>query len=101
VQTPVHVIRILSNGFACSCGHNRKDAGSAHDARRFAAQHQLAAFVRGVASGQRVSTTCLGCGGTVAMPDSNSEGLMHDYAGWIAQPCPACGRAPREIVADA
>ena len=101
MRTPAHVIKVLSDGFACSCGHNRNDATSAHDARRFAAQHQLAAFVRGVASGQRVTSSCLGCGNTLALPESNSEGVMQEYAVWIAQPCPSCGRAPSEIVADA
>jgi len=100
VKSPAHVIKISSDGFACSCGNNRNDAASTHDARRLAAQHQLAAFVRGVASDQRATTTCLGCGNTLTLPESNSEGLMHDYAVWIAQPCPSCGRAPREIVAE-
>ena len=95
------MIKISGKGFACSCGHNRNDAASTRDARRLAAQHQLAAFVRGVASGQQATTTCLGCGGKLTLPESDSEGLMHDYAAWIAQPCPSCKRAPREIVADA
>jgi hypothetical protein len=101
VQTPAHLIKILSKGFSCSCGHHRMDATSKHDAIRLAAQHQLASFVRGVASDERTTTTCLGCGNKMVLPESNSEGLMHDYAAWIAQPCPSCGRAPREIVADA
>jgi len=101
MKSPVHVIKVSASGFKCSCGHHRLDAASMHDALRFAVQHQLAAFVRGVVSGQRAVTTCLGCGKELALPDSDSEGLMEDYAAWIAQPCPSCGRAPREIVADA
>jgi len=96
-----HLIQILSRGFGCSCGHNRTDATTHHEAVRLASQHQLAAFVRGVASEQFVVTTCLGCSGKLRMPESNSEGLMHDYAVWIGQACPRCGRAPREIAADA
>ena len=95
-----HVITMIDEGFKCSCGFDRTDAASKREATRFAAQHQLAAFVRGVAGGERVTTSCLGCGASVAMPASNSEELMHDYATWIAQPCPSCGRAPRQVVAE-
>jgi hypothetical protein len=101
VKSMTHLIKIVSKGFSCSCGHHSRDAASTHEAFRLAAQHQLAAFVRGVASGEPVTTTCLGCGNSLALPESNSEGLMHDYAAWIVQPCPSCGRAPREIVAGA
>jgi len=96
-----HLIQILSRGFGCTCGHNRSDAASHHDALRLAAQHQLAAFVKGVAAGQIVTTSCLACKAKTRMPESDSEGLMHDYAEWIGQPCPRCGRAPKEVVADA
>lgn len=96
-----HLIQILARGFGCTCGHSRTDAASHHDAFRLAAQHQLAAFVKGVAAGQIVITSCLACKARMRMPESNSEGLMHDYAEWIGQPCPRCGRLPREVVADA
>jgi len=96
-----HLIQILSRGFGCTCGHNRIDAATRHDAVRLAAQHQLAAFVKGVAAGQIVVTSCLACKAKMRMPESNSEGLMQDYAQWIGQGCPRCGRAPKEVVAGA
>jgi hypothetical protein len=96
-----HLIQILSRGFGCTCGHNRSDAASHHDALRLAAQHQLAAFVKGVAAGKFVTTSCLACKAKMLMPESDSEGLMHDYAEWIGKPCPRCGRSPKEVVAGA
>ena len=96
-----HLIQILARGFGCTCGHNRSDSESRHEALRLAAQHQLAAFVKGVAAGQIVTTSCLACKAKMRMPDSNSAGLMQDYAEWIGQPCPRCGRPPKEVVAGA
>jgi len=94
-----HLIQILAAGFGCTCGHSRSDVLSRRDALRLASQHQLAAFVKGVAAGQIVITSCLACKAKMRMPESDSEGLMHDYAQWIAQPCPRCGRPPKEVVA--
>ena len=95
-----HLIQILARGFGCTCGHHDATAATRHDALRLAAQHQLAAFVRGVAAGHIVITSCFACKAKMPMPESNSEGLMHDYAEWIGRPCPRCGRAPRDVVAE-
>ena len=101
VSAPLHLIRVLSVGFSCSCGQHRTDATSRRDAFLIASQHQFASFVGGITAGQTVTTTCLACGARLGMPVSNSEGLMHDYAVWIKQPCSSCGKSPRQVVIDA
>ena len=93
----VHVVEIVNSGFVCSCAFAMHSAATHHEAVRAASQHQLAAFVTGVIASERVTTTCLGCGAALQMPESNSHGLMHDYSEWIRKPCLSCGKTPQQV----
>lgn len=101
MKAPAHLIVIFSHGFGCSCGHNRDDANSRHEALRLAGMHQLAVFVHAATNSEQITTTCFGCGVKITMPATDPRIVMHDYASWIAEPCPSCGRSPRDIVAFA